>query len=134
MQMDHHSGNPQYAQSNGVDAQAAAAGALTGAALAGWAAVGSEIHGRAGELAQALAECHRVVRPGGALIVETLNPENPDVAAGGFALDPTRFTPLPPALLEALVRGSGFAQTAQLPEGTRGEKPRVYAAVAFREA
>ena len=87
-----------------------------------------------GELAQALAECHRVLRPGGALIVETLNPESPDVAAGGFALDPTRVTPLPPALLEALVRGSGFAQTALLPEGTRGEKPRVYAAVAFREA
>lgn len=37
----------------GLMAQAAAAGALTGAALAGWAAVGSEIHGRAGELAQA---------------------------------------------------------------------------------
>ncbi len=85
----------------------------------------------AGTLAEALSECARALRPGGALIVETLNPENPAVAAGGFALDPTRKTPLPPALLEALVRGSGFAETALLPPGTDAE---VYAVVAFRQA
>lgn len=85
----------------------------------------------AGTLAEVLTECGRVLRPGGALIVETLNPEHPAVAAGGFALDPTRVTPLPPALLEALVKGCVSAETARLPEEPC---PEVYAVVAFRQA
>ncbi len=61
-------------------------------------------------LTDALCECHRVLRPGGALIVETPNPENLIVGACNFYLDPTHVTKLPPALLQILVRGSGFEE------------------------
>ncbi|QIK36800.1 methyltransferase domain-containing protein [Caldichromatium japonicum] len=45
------------------------------------------------------AEARRILRPGGVLILETPNPENIQVAAYSFWLDPTHLRPLPPPLL-----------------------------------
>ena len=59
-------------------------------------------------LSDTLAECHRVLRDGGALIVETPNPENMIVGACNFYMDPTHITKLPPALLRVFVEGAGF--------------------------
>jgi SAM-dependent methyltransferase len=52
-----------------------------------------------------LAECHRVLRPGGALYLRT-----PDIARVGFAFydDPTHVKPYTPTALEATVRRFGF--------------------------
>lgn len=56
-----------------------------------------------------LKECHRVLRPGGVLILETPNPENILVGSQYFYMDPTHRNPLPPGLLLWLVRSGGFA-------------------------
>jgi 2-polyprenyl-3-methyl-5-hydroxy-6-metoxy-1,4-benzoquinol methylase len=53
-------------------------------------------------------EVFRVLKPGGAAIFETPNPENHDVGACTFYMDPTHLHPLPPALLEFVVRARGF--------------------------
>lgn len=57
-----------------------------------------------------IAEAHRVLRPGGLLILETPNPENLSVGASSFYLDPTHERPLPPALLDFAVDFGGFAR------------------------
>ena len=57
-----------------------------------------------------LREGIRVVRPGGALILETPNPENLQVGAHTFYLDPTHRTPVPPAFLSFLARQAGWEQ------------------------
>ena len=49
---------------------------------------------------QLVAEAHRVLLPGGLLIMETPNPENLNVATRTFWLDPTHVRPLPSELLE----------------------------------
>ncbi|WP_349998874.1 methyltransferase domain-containing protein [Stenotrophomonas lacuserhaii] len=54
-------------------------------------------------------ECHRVLRPGGMLILETPNPENLSVGAFSFYMDPTHRNPIPPDLLLWLTRSRGFA-------------------------
>lgn len=56
-----------------------------------------------------LDECHRVLRPGGMLILETPNPENLSVGAFSFYMDPTHRNPIPPGLLFWLTRSRGFA-------------------------
>lgn len=61
-------------------------------------------------LLDTLTECQRVLRPGGALIVETPNPENLIVGACNFSMDPTHVTRLPPPLLKILVEGAGFEE------------------------
>lgn len=63
-------------------------------------------------------EVCRVLKPGGAVIFETPNPENHDVGACTFYMDPTHLHPLPPALLEfvALVRGFGEVEIQWLTE------------------
>ena len=56
-----------------------------------------------------LDEALRVLRPGGVLILETPNPENLTVGSCWFYLDPTHRNPIPPALLQWLVRERGFS-------------------------
>lgn len=60
------------------------------------------------DLGNLIAESHRVLRPGGLLILETPNPENLSVGACSFYSDPTHRAPLPPDLLRFLVEVAGF--------------------------
>ncbi|WP_250633181.1 class I SAM-dependent methyltransferase [Pinirhizobacter soli] len=53
-------------------------------------------------------EARRVLAPGGALILETPNPENLVMSTHWFYFDPTHRNPLPPGLFEWLVRARGF--------------------------
>ena len=53
-------------------------------------------------------EARRVLAPGGALILETPNPENLVMSTHWFYFDPTHRNPLPPALLQWLVQARGF--------------------------
>lgn len=53
----------------------------------------------------------RVLQPGGLLIMETPNPENPLVGACRFYLDPSHVKPLPPLLLSFVTDYAGFART-----------------------
>jgi O-antigen chain-terminating methyltransferase len=55
-----------------------------------------------------IRETHRVLQPGGVLILETPNPENIFVGTCSFYVDPTHRTPLPPELLHFLVQNCGF--------------------------
>ncbi len=59
-------------------------------------------------LDEVLHECYRVLRRGGAIIVETPNPENMIIGACNFYFDPTHVTKLPPALLKIFVEGTGM--------------------------
>ena len=59
-------------------------------------------------------EAHRVLQPGGLLIVETPNSENLTVATSSFYLDPTHTQPLPLQLLGFLADYSGFHRTELL--------------------
>jgi O-antigen chain-terminating methyltransferase len=58
-----------------------------------------------------VAESLRVLQPGGLLIMETPNPENPLVGACRFYLDPSHVKPIPPLLLSFLTEHAGFALT-----------------------
>lgn len=59
-----------------------------------------------------LDESLRVLRPGGVLILETPNPENVRVGSCQFYMDPTHLHPIPPLLLQWVVRSRGFADPA----------------------
>ncbi|MEO6468850.1 MAG: methyltransferase domain-containing protein [Acidimicrobiia bacterium] len=52
----------------------------------------------------------RKVRPGGKVIIETVNPQSLYVFARSFYLDPTHVRPVHPAYLEFLFREAGFAE------------------------
>ena len=56
-----------------------------------------------------LQESLRVLAPGGRLVLETPNPENLNVGAHTFHLDPTHVRPLPPSLLAFAAEYLGFA-------------------------
>lgn len=55
-----------------------------------------------------ISEAHRVLKPGGILILETPNPENLSVGAMNFYMDPTHQRPIPPPLLQFAVQHAGF--------------------------
>lgn len=57
-----------------------------------------------------VAQAHRVLKPGGLLILETPNPENLVVGACNFFLDPTHLRPIPPPLLSFLPEYHGYAR------------------------
>ncbi|NII56419.1 methyltransferase domain-containing protein [Luteibacter sp. SG786] len=53
-------------------------------------------------------EAHRVLKPGGILVLETPNPENITVGSCWFYMDPTHRNPIPPALLGWTLSNRGF--------------------------
>ena len=61
-----------------------------------------------GQLIALLDEIQRVLRPDGAVLLETPNPENLIVGACNFWLDPTHVKPLPPELMQFLCETRGF--------------------------
>jgi O-antigen chain-terminating methyltransferase len=63
-------------------------------------------------LYRVIAECRRVLKAGGLLILETPNPENIWVATHTFHHDPTHDNPLTPASLEFLVNHHGLETVA----------------------
>lgn len=65
-------------------------------------------HLKPGDFWSLIASAHRVLSPGGILVLETPNPENIQVASKSFWLDPSHRAPIPPQLLEELVRIAGF--------------------------
>lgn len=65
-------------------------------------------HLPAGRLYQLIQQAHRILKPGGVLILETPNPENVRTATYQFHLDPSHLHPLPPPLLDFLVKQVGF--------------------------
>jgi len=70
-------------------------------------------------------EAHRVLTPGGVLILETPNPECLYVGACSFWNDPSHRAPLPPNLLEYLVASAGFrTETLRMnPSMTEADMP-----------
>jgi SAM-dependent methyltransferase len=68
------------------------------------------------------AEALRALRPGGLLVMETPNPENLEVGASRFYLDPTHLRPLPPALLAFVPKHLGFHRTRLM---RLQENPRI---------
>jgi O-antigen chain-terminating methyltransferase len=61
------------------------------------------------------AECLRVLRPGGILILETPNPDNLQVGANRFYTDPTHLHPLPHQLTQFILAAAGFRRVDVLP-------------------
>lgn len=59
-------------------------------------------------LRQLVSESHRVLKPGGILIMETPNPENIMVGSSNFYMDPTHTRPIPIGLLSFIPRYYGF--------------------------
>ena len=57
----------------------------------------------------------RVLRPGGAIVLETPNPANVIVAAERFYFDPTHRNPLPSELTSYLLKSRGFGELEVLP-------------------
>lgn len=139
-------------RSRGLEVQAADActhlAALPAGSLGAITAIHVVEHLRFAELVQLVDQCLRALRPGGVLILETPNPENLQVGACNFYMDPTHGNPLPPLLLDYLVQSRGFARSeihrlredrneaapiASLPEAASGDpemQARINAVVA----
>lgn len=59
-----------------------------------------------------VALCADRVRPGGKVVIETVNPQSLYVYAHSFYIDPTHLRPVHPAWLVFLFREAGFAEVA----------------------
>jgi SAM-dependent methyltransferase len=73
-----------------------------------------------------LKESFRVLRPGGLLLLETPNPENFQVSAYYFYLDPTHKHPIPPPLATYTMAAVGFT-------GIRVLRPEAYEPPIFED-
>jgi O-antigen chain-terminating methyltransferase len=62
-------------------------------------------------LIRLIDECHRLLKPGGVLILETPNPENITVGSYTFYMDPTHRNPIPPGVLLWLAKSRGFKES-----------------------
>jgi len=76
-------------------------------------------------LLRLLASARRALRPGGVLILETPNPENLQVGAYSFWLDPTHRRPLPPPLLAFYARHFGYCDIRIARANPWSENPRL---------
>jgi O-antigen chain-terminating methyltransferase len=63
------------------------------------------------QVQELVQQAHRVLVPGGVLILETPNPDNLVVASCNFYLDPSHIKPIPSLLLSFTVNYAGFART-----------------------
>ncbi len=66
-------------------------------------------HFSAQELVDLVALAAEKLRPGGKVLIETINPQSLYVYAHSFAIDPTHVHPVHPAYLTFLFREAGFA-------------------------
>lgn len=69
-----------------------------------------------------MQQAHRVLLPGGLLILETPNPENLDVGLWAFYMDPTHRHPIPAPLLNFMGEEAGF-ETSHSVKVNGPEKP-----------
>lgn len=83
---------------------------LPDASLGGLAMIQVIEHLSPGDAMQAVLLAARKVRPGGKVIVETVNPQSLYVFARSFYLDPTHVRPVHPSYLEFLFGEAGFAK------------------------
>lgn len=60
------------------------------------------------DIIKLIRECHRVLKRGGMLIIETPNPQNILTATYYFNMDPTHKKPIPSELLAFFIEESGF--------------------------
>lgn len=58
--------------------------------------------------------CYAALIKGGVMIFETPNPENLNVGANSFYMDPSHLHPIPPALLEYTAKSAGFGKVETL--------------------
>lgn len=92
-------------------------------------------------LVRLIDESKRVLASGGALILETPNPENLRVGSHTFYLDPTHRNPLPPEMLRWMVAARGFidvriermttARDMTVPASASGDAPGAEAINTF---
>ncbi len=82
---------------------------LEDGALGGLALIQVVEHLGAQELVDLVALAERKVRPGGKVIIETVNPQSLYVFARSFYLDPTHLRPVHPSYLDFLFREAGFS-------------------------
>lgn len=62
------------------------------------------------DLQELFKQCNRVLKQGGMILFETPNPQNVEVGANTFYLDPTHNKPLNPLYVQYLVERSGFGK------------------------
>jgi SAM-dependent methyltransferase len=82
---------------------------LDDGALGGLALIQVVEHLTAQELVDLVALAARKVRPGGRVVMETVNPQSLYVFARSFYLDPTHVRPVHPGYLEFLFQEAGFS-------------------------
>jgi 2-polyprenyl-3-methyl-5-hydroxy-6-metoxy-1,4-benzoquinol methylase len=102
------------ARARGLDARVgdglAELAALEPASLGALACIQVVEHLTAGQLVELVARAAEVVRPGGLVVAETVNPGSLYVYGHALYLDPTHTTPIHPAYLAFCFEQAGFAE------------------------